>query len=117
MNLWKTVLWPLIKCPFQEARSDDNEVLVFTRIKYLSGVNPSILKMVRRQYKHLADLENGSSFREIFLDQNGHKLGGDWEEGFKDTLAKGSNVTVKRRRRPLANLSIFDQKLEKFGVI
>lgn len=50
--------------------------------------------MVRRQYKHLVDLENGSQFREIFLDQNGHKLGGDWEEDFKDTLGLGWKITT-----------------------
>ena len=89
LPIWRS----LKKCPFQESRSDENEVLVFTRIKHLRNTSPTTIKMVRRQYKHLVDLENGSQFKEIFLDQNGHKLGGDWEQDFKDTLVMGWKTT------------------------
>ena len=75
-----------MKCSFQEVRNDDNEVLVFTQIKHINTGRGSFIKMIRRQYKHLVDLENGSQFREIFLDQNGHTFDGNWDENFKDTL-------------------------------
>ena len=64
-------------------------IYVFTRIfkvQFPSSKFHQDCKMIRRQYKRLAD-QNGSSFTEYFLDPNGLNVNYEWaEKAFHDIL-------------------------------